>query len=240
MRQMPFFDFLHGLDDYTPDMVTRMNRRHDRIVAPFVEDLTGARVLDLAAHDGRWSYALAAYADEVIGVEARPELIRRFALYPSGPWHARVKLVCDDIYLDLDRRIAAGETFDAVALFGIFYHVMDHYGLLARVARLQPELILIDSEFMIDRNPIIQMVKERTDNPLNAIAQVPGQEVTLKGVPSTAAMDRMAEVLGYGCDWADWDSLPHDQRDTVRDYFRNTKMRRRTCILRPLPGQTGA
>jgi hypothetical protein len=88
---------------------------------------------------------------------------------------------------------------------------------------------------MVDRNPIIQMVKERTDNPLNAIAQVPGQEVTMKGVPSTGAMERMADVLGYGCTWVDWDAVPEDQRGTVRDYFRDGEMRRKTCVLRPLP-----
>ena len=60
-------------------MVTRMNRRHARIVAPFKEDLIGAQVLDLAAHDGRWSYALAEHAERVVGVEARPDLIDRFA-----------------------------------------------------------------------------------------------------------------------------------------------------------------
>ena len=192
---MAYFDFLHELEDYSPDMVTRMNRRHARIVAPFKEDLIGAQVLDLAAHDGRWSYALAEHAERVVGVEARPDLIDRFAQYPAGPQHGRVKLVCDDIYRDLDKRLIRDETFDAVMLFGIYYHVMDHYGLLARVTQLEPELIVIDSEFMVDRNPIIQMVKERTDNPLNAIAQVPGQEVTMKGVPSTGAMERMADVL---------------------------------------------
>lgn len=50
---------------------------------------------------------------------------------------------------------------------------------------------------------MIQMVKERTDNVLNAIAHVPGQEVTIKGVPSTGAIKRMADLLGYGCSWAD-------------------------------------
>ena len=48
-RRMAFFDVLHDLDDDTPDMVTRMNRRHARRVAPFAKDLTEARVLDLAA-----------------------------------------------------------------------------------------------------------------------------------------------------------------------------------------------
>jgi hypothetical protein len=35
-------------------------------------------------------------------------------------------------------------------------------------------LIVIGSEFVLDRNPMIQMVKERTGNVLNAIAHVPG------------------------------------------------------------------
>ena len=84
------------------------------------------------------------------------------------------------------------------------------------------------------------MVKKCTDTPLNAIPRVPGQAVTLKGVPSSAAMDRMAEVPGDACDWADRDSLPPDRRDTLRDDVRDGGMRRRTCILRPRQGQTGA
>ncbi len=233
---MAYFDFLRELAAYTDDMVTRMDRRHGRIVAPFQADLAGARVLDLAAHDGRWSFALAEHAAQVIGVEARGDLIARFADFPAGPVRDRITLVQDDIYADLDRRIAAQDSFDVVAMFGIYYHVMDHYGLLARVTRLRPKLVIIDSEFIIDKNPMIAMVRERTDNPLNAIAQVPGQIVTLKGVPSIGAMARMAEVLGYDCDWVPWNALPAAERGTVNDYFREGRMQRRTCVLRPIMG----
>lgn len=233
---MAYFDFLRELAAYTDDMVTRMDRRHGRIVAPFHADLAGARVLDLAAHDGRWSFALAEHAAQVIGVEARGDLIARFADFPAGPVRDRITLVQDDIYIDLDRRIAAQDSFDVVAMFGIYYHVMDHYGLLARVTRLRPKLVIIDSEFIIDKNPMIAMVRERTDNPLNAIAQVPGQIVTLKGVPSIGAMARMAEVLGYDCDWVPWNALPAAERGTVNDYFREGRMQRRTCVLRPVMG----
>lgn len=40
--------------------IYRLNQRHKLIIDPFLPQIEGARVLDIAAHDGRWSYALAA------------------------------------------------------------------------------------------------------------------------------------------------------------------------------------
>jgi predicted RNA methylase len=70
------FDFLGQLPPYDDNAFTihRLNQRHKLIVAPFAEQIAGARVLDIAAHDGRWSFALAAAgAAEVVGVEARAD-----------------------------------------------------------------------------------------------------------------------------------------------------------------------
>ena len=75
---MGFFDFLPEIDRYAedPKTVTRMNLRHDRIIAPVAGRIAGKRVLDLAAHDGRWSYAFAAAgAREVVGIELSSEAI---------------------------------------------------------------------------------------------------------------------------------------------------------------------
>jgi predicted RNA methylase len=44
--------------------------------APFASEISGARVLDLASHDGRWSYAFAGVgAASVVGIEGRQEMI---------------------------------------------------------------------------------------------------------------------------------------------------------------------
>src|SRR4051794_3513629 len=54
----------------------RLNLRHKAIVGVNRDAFDGARVLDLASHDGRWSFAaLEAGAKEVIGVEARQDLV---------------------------------------------------------------------------------------------------------------------------------------------------------------------
>lgn len=234
---MGFFDLLADIPPYseTAPAVHRLNQRHRLLVAPFAGDLAGARVLDLAAHDGRWSYALAAAgAAEVVGIEGRGELVDRFASFPAAAFKDRVDLRQGEIFAALERFAAEGVRFDVVAVFGIFYHVMDHFRLLRLVQALGPRLVIVDSEFMRTRNPMIQLILERTDNPLNATAQVDGQELAIKGVPSFRAMQRMAEALGYAIAWTDPRQVfASGDRAGVQDYFRMTDMRRSTCALRP-------
>ncbi|MGB7318528.1 MAG: class I SAM-dependent methyltransferase [Planktotalea sp.] len=226
---------MQGWDGYRKADIARMNVRFDYIVAPFQKQIKAARVLDIAAHDGRWSYALAsAGAAEVYAVEARAVLIQKYSNFPETDFKHRVTFKHSDLYKELDRLIDQQATFDVVALFGILYHVTDHYGLLARIKLLQPKVIIIDSEFITKDNPMIQLARERTDNVLNATGQVPEQHETLIGIPSTGAIERMASVLNYQLVWSDWDALPQENRRGLRDYFRNTPKRRRTCALYPL------
>lgn len=223
------------IDQYDTFDVARMNLRYHMMVKPFAAELKDARVLDLAAHDGRWSYALAAAgARDVIGVEARAETIEGFAQFPDEKIKERVQLHAGDIDTEMDKMIAAKSRFDVVACFGIFYHIMDHYGLLARIAQLRPKLVIIDGEFINANNAIIQLIREDTDGVLNAIARIPGQTKTLVGVPSMVATEQMAEALGYACEWLDWEALPGNMRKGAQDYFREGRKCRRTCALRPL------
>ena len=54
----------------------RLNGRHQAIIARNASIISGKRVLDIASHDGRWSFAaLQAGAAHVTGIEPRRELI---------------------------------------------------------------------------------------------------------------------------------------------------------------------
>lgn len=124
---MGFFDFLPRVAAYAedPGAVARLNERHRRIVVPLVPQIAGARVLDLAAHDGRWSYAFAAAgAAQVVGIEGRQDLIDRFAQFPQSDFAARVTLRCDDIFDGMEQAIAAGERFDVVAVLACVFRSM--------------------------------------------------------------------------------------------------------------------
>ena len=59
---MGFFDFLDNTTRYGGKRtnIGRLDRRREFIVEPYADEIKDARVLDLASHDGRWAYALAA------------------------------------------------------------------------------------------------------------------------------------------------------------------------------------
>jgi len=234
---MSFFDFLKDTDRYADkDLnIGRLDRRREFIIDPYVDDLKDARVLDLASHDGRWSYALsAAGAREVVGIEARGDLIAQFESYPEGAVKDRISFIQADVFEELPRMIGRGEKFDVVAVYGLYYHIMDHYTLLKLVKQLSPRLVIIDSEFLVRDAPLIRLATERTGSHLNSISHETGQDVAPIGVPSRPAVEMMAGSLGYDVTWADWDSLPRGRRQRVHDYFRANHWKRRgTCALRP-------
>lgn len=236
MGKPGFFDFVETLAHYDGlnQPVARLNKRHAFIIEAFKSDIAGAKVLDLASHDGRWCYAFAgAGAASVLGIEARQELVGEYALFPEVDYKSKVTLRCDDLFAGMEAEILAGQTYDVIGVLGILYHVMDHFRLFQLARKLRPKLIIVDSEFMLRDAPVIHLIRERTDNILNAAPQVEGQEVAIKGVPSFAAMNVIADALGYDILWSDWTSLPVGQRGGVGDYFRETKMRRGTCALVP-------
>jgi 2-polyprenyl-3-methyl-5-hydroxy-6-metoxy-1,4-benzoquinol methylase len=235
-----FFDFLEANPRYAGKRlsVNRLNKRHEFLVRPFLAELAGARVLDLASHDGRWSYALSsAGASGVVGIEARADQIAQFDRYPDGPVKDRVRFVNGDVYEVLPEMAARGETFDVVAVYGLYYHLMDHYGLLKLVKQLAPGLVVIDSEFHLSSTPTIRLALEPTASHLNSIAHAAEQELAPVGIPSRPALEVMAHSLGYNVEWADWDRLRRAERGGLKAYYRRPPAwkRRGTCALRPRP-----
>lgn len=234
---MGFFDFLGAIEPYSekPGPVWRLNQRHSVFIEPLSKEIAGARVLDLAAHDGRWAYAFAgAGAREVVGIEGRPELIARFNEFPDAALRARVTLRQGDIFDSMQAARAAGERYDVVGVLGILYHVMDHFRLFRLVREFQPKLIIVDGDFAMVNNAMIQLMRESTGNVLNSIAQIEGQERALIGIPSVRAMEMFADALGYEIEWLDWSHVPQAERGPLADYYRIKGKCRATCLLRPL------
>jgi len=67
-----------------------LSARHAAIVETNADKLAGCRVLDIASHDGRWSFAAPqAGAAHIVGIEPRVELVdnarETFSLYGTEP-----------------------------------------------------------------------------------------------------------------------------------------------------------
>ena len=105
----------------------RLELRHRAIIEANRDILDGARVLDLASHDGRWSFAaLKAGARHVTGIEARAGLVetsnKLFAQY--GIPDEDYQFVQGDMFRILrERRFE----IDVVLCLGFVYHTL-RYG----------------------------------------------------------------------------------------------------------------
>lgn len=232
VERSQYFDFLKG-GDYPEEQIERLNWRYAHIVEPLRAEISGARILDLGSHDGRWPLAYAdAGAKEVIGIEGRASLVEKFGSYP-GKNKDRIDIRVGDFVTEMDKLIAEGETFDIVSCLGVYYHTTHHYRIMCQMAALRPRLIILDSEFLRTQEPVIRITKENPASDLNTIQQFPGQDRTPIGIASMPALRVMVSSVGYSARKVEW-AVPERDRACIADYYDKFENRKRiTLLLRP-------
>jgi hypothetical protein len=224
---MRFFDSYERFYDTsgTRRIPNRFHQRWRMIVEQNAQLFAGARVLDLASHDGRWSFAaLKAGAAFVEGVEGREELISRatanFAHY--GVSASSYRFVCGDAV----RHLASDPgRFDLVLNLGFFYHTMKHLEILEHMARTEARAFIIDTQVAMTEAPIISVAREDPGSLMLAIDHLDaGAALVPVGTPSRAAVAMMLDYVGYDCVETDWRALVEDFEgcDTYRTGQRTT------------------
>lgn len=213
------FDRFYATSETSP-YPHRLNSRHDAIFKRNLERFNGKRVLDIASHDGRWSFAaLQAGATHVVGIEPRQELINNaiqtFTHYGTDP--SRFSFLRGDIF----ERIK-GQKFDTVLCLGFYYHTLRHAELLDLIERTGTQFIVIDTEVTptVDERPAkestdprivygnhydIQLIRDPVDDQQMAWEDSMTRDgYTLVGRPSRAAVSFMANHFGFSCETYDW------------------------------------
>lgn len=221
----------------------RLNLRHEAIVTANRDVLEGARVLDLASHDGRWSFAaLRAGASHVTGIESRQDAVDRaydtFAHYGEDPESHR--FVCGDLF---DVLRTQEFDVDVVMCLGFIYHTYRHTELMHHIRRIDPKYLLVDCTVMPGQDEPTMMVKvDRPQNPGEATLDTFAHgSRTLVARPSAPALRMMLRAYDFEIEQTyDWDSLmaAHPEKGRLRDYSRGSRvtMRCRTgASVRPSP-----
>lgn len=201
----PFFEthdrFLHSSPvGNWPD---RLNLRHEAIIQRIAPQLQGARVLDIASHDGRWSFAaLEAGAREVTGVEVRPELS---AAAQANIESDRFRAITGDVFT---RRDVFRERFDVVLCLGFLYHTTRHEEIFDLIALTGAATVVIDTRLTPGDGTFVQIRKERADHPANGMAERGVRDsMILHGWPTRGAVAFMLDHFGYRVEQVDWPAL---------------------------------
>jgi hypothetical protein len=234
-RASMFFDAFPRFYDtsQTHDPTGRINLRYEAIFTQNADLFPGARVLDIASHDGRWSLgALHNGAAEVIGIEARDDLVEsareNLDLYAPG---SRYEFIAGDIFEVLaERRFDV----DVVLCLGFLYHTLRYNELMRGIRDLEPRYLIVDTA--VEGHVKRPYVRLRSDVGKRARAAVPDRfshgDRTLTGVPSVAALRMILESYGFEIErFSDWDSLIRRNRSLghVNDYARRSRVTVR-CI----------
>jgi predicted nicotinamide N-methyase len=200
----------------------RLNLRHEAIFGEHADLFPGARVLDIASHDGRWSMAaLEAGAASVTGVEARAELVEHADanLRRYGVEESRFRFVAGDVF----EVLAAEEPqVDVVLCLGFLYHTLRHSELFTRMRRTGALHLVLDTEIHRSEEPVVRLADEHVERQGNAVADAFSYgDTVLTGRPTLAALDLLARTQGFEVErLSDWAGLLRDNPDAdqVRDY----------------------
>jgi hypothetical protein len=169
-----------------------------------------ARAIDLACNEGWFSHRLLEWgACEVLGVDIRPQVIRRAQLVSEhlGVPKSRLEFRCADVF---DLQVSELGTFAVVLCLGLLYHLEDPVGGVRIARALTGGICVIESQLTRQNGPIIHgwgasdqyeeapasyAARAETDAEVNMLASA-GGVVSL--VPNRAALLQAAEVAGFG------------------------------------------
>jgi predicted nicotinamide N-methyase len=197
----------------------RLNLRYEAIFGENRDIFAGARVLDIASHDGRWSLAaLATGAESVIGIEARPDLVQHavqsLGQYGYGP--DRCSFVTADVFDAFDK-----QTFDVdvVLCLGFLYHTLRYNELLHGIRRANPRHLIIDTvaKPMMRRQAAVYLAREHAVREGNAVNdRYSDGDMVLVGKPNLKAIQRMAAAYDFKVErLSDWAGLIRDNPDVT-------------------------
>jgi hypothetical protein len=223
-----FFD-QHSLflsSSHTGAFRNRLNQRYRACIEWNEAVIRGKRVLDLASHDGRWSYAaITAGAANVMGIEARDHLVQaavsnlRHYGVPENSFH----FVSGDVFECLDQ--IEPNSVDTVFCFGYFYHVANHMLLLSKIARLKPKHLIVDTGLHPD--PLTTIVMYLDDPQAEHAAARFGSEGSkpvVVGAPSKSALELMLHNFGWRIAYFDWHQAGIHQWDNIEDYQKGLRV----------------
>lgn len=176
----------------------RLNLRHLAIIKEHEHILRGARVLDIASHDGRWSFAaLEAGAEHVLGIEGRDHLAAnaRATMARKGVDESRYEFQVGDVH---DVLTAGIGKVDVVMCLGFLYHTLRYPELFAGIRATGAKYVIVDSMVVPSKRAVIKLTKNPEQFDSMAIAdRFSYQGKTLVGVPSAKGIETMLRTFNY-------------------------------------------
>jgi len=157
----------------------------------FGGSLSGKRVLDLGCNAGYFALgAVSLGCDFVLGLDARQFHVEQanFVFAAKEIERSRYRFKAQDVD-DID--IGSEGPFEIVLCLGLLYHVSDPAGLVERIARINPQVLVVDTTLLPLPGSVLQLRREQPDDPRFAARE------QFVAIPTRRAVESIAEAAGY-------------------------------------------
>lgn len=213
----------------TTPLPSRLNLRNEAIFGENRDIIAGARVLDIASHDGRWAFAaLKQGARSVVGIEGRSELVESAneSLAYYGIEADRYRFVAGDIFTEL---AAEPIHVDVVLCLGFLYHTLRWNELMTRIRQCNPKYLIIDTAVAHGNQAGVVLKVEDVSAQRNAIVdEFTHGTAVLSGKPTVRALRTIVGAYGFELErLSDWSALVRDNPEDAwesRDYARGYRV----------------
>jgi predicted nicotinamide N-methyase len=201
----------------------RLNKRHEACIQRHRDLLRGQRVLDIASHDGHFSFgALQAGCTHITGIEVRPHLVdaaqANFRFYGAEP--SRYRFLLGDVFDILHQEKIE---VDVVLLLGFFYHTSRHAELASLISKTGAKYVILDSSVQPDTfaqgAAVVKLAQEPTD--VEGFGWEDGPSA-LVGTPSRSAVKLIFHHHGFLGEEVDWTPYLQDTLG-VEEYKEGTR-----------------
>jgi SAM-dependent methyltransferase len=182
------------------------------IINSYNGSLKGKKVLDIACNSGFWSIQCALLGADVVGFDARPELIAQAELIKSIVGVQNVSFKVLDFW-NMDSQLFGG-TFDLVLNLGFLFHLSDPLEALKRTKAMTHKNILLDTGVYCSNNPVVQLRWEEPSDIWTACNQ------GIVAFPTKSSMDIMLRYI----DIAEWFEIPIRSKALPRDYLEHRRV----------------
>src|SRR4051794_8832493 len=216
----------------------RLNLRYEAIFAENRDVFAGARVLDIASHDGRWSLAaLETGAASVVGIEAKADLVAHAEDNLAGYGIAadRFTFLAGDVFDVLAKESPA---VDVVLCLGYLYHTLRYNELLKRIHDLGARFVILDTE--VHRGGKEALVKIRRESVHREGNAVPDEfshgDSVLTSRPNVKALRTLMRAYDFELEGlSDWGGLIRDNpgETGVDDYAARQRVTARCRAIAP-------
>ncbi len=210
----------------TGQFPNRLNNRYLALIENNKKIISNSSILDIASHDGRWSFAaLKNGASKVIGIEAKENLVKNshknmeFYRIPKEKYH----FITGNIFNEIQK--IQPKTIDVVFCFGIFYHIMNHMLLLTEIKKLQPKYLILDTTVNHSEQPVILIKKEDSKKESSGIqSDFSSDSNIVVGWPSKSALELMLKSLGFEFQYYHWHDMRITNWEHIMDYKNNARV----------------